>query len=697
MIPAIRGALSALFGPRISMAKAVSKEVTEKIKKLRDTIDHHRYCYHVLDQPEIEDTVYDSLMGELIELEKQYPTLKSPTSPSMRVGDKPLEQFSKVRHITRQWSFDNVFDKEEFLAWEERIQRMLGKEGSHSPISYTAELKIDGLKIILTYENGVLVRGATRGDGVTGEDVTQNLKTIGSIPLTLKQNVNIVVGGEAWLSDAELARINKERKKQNEPLFANPRNAAAGAIRQLDPKVAASRRLNSFIYDIEQISSGDDTVEEPKTQYDELELLRKLGFKVNKHYALCESAAAVCAYYDRWVKKKEKEEYGIDGVVVKVNSIEQQQALGHTAKAPRFAVAFKFPAEQVTTVVEDIVLQVGRTGVLTPVAHLKPILVAGSIVSRATLHNEDEIKRLDVRIGDTVVLQKAGDVIPDVVRVMTELRSKKEKPYTFPKRVPECGGDGRIERIEGQAAWRCVNKDSFAQRRRKFHHFVSKKALNVEGLGPNIVDVLLEKGLVNSLDDFFTLRAGDLDGLPGFQERSVNNLLEAIEKSRTVPLARLLFGLSIPQVGEETARDIASHFGSLERLQRASIEALEVIEGVGDIVAHSVHEWFADTDNKALLKRLEKHITIEVPIAKMHAGKLKGKTFVLTGTLSSLSRDEAGERIRSLGGKVSSSVSKNTNYVVAGDDPGSKYERAKTLGVPILKEREFARMIKVKE
>ena len=677
------------------MPQKVSKEIKDKIERLRETIDHHRHCYHVLDQPEVEDEVYDSLMEELISLERTYPKLSSPTSPSVRVGAEPLEHFKKVRHEVLQWSFDNAFSDDDLRAWEERIQRILKKEGSKTKTQYTAELKIDGLKIILTYKNGVFTHGATRGDGVIGEDVTQNLKTIGSIPLVLPQKINITVGGEAWLPKRELTRINKERKKDKEPLFANPRNAAAGTIRQLDPKVVSGRRLDSFIYDIEHISSGDDAVENPQSQSEELKLLKKLGFKVNNHVSTCPDLKSVISFYNRWVKKRDKEEYEIDGVVVKVDSIEQQERLGFTAKAPRFAIALKFPAEQVTTMVEDIALQVGRTGVLTPVAHLKPVLVAGSVVSRATLHNEDEIKRLDVRVGDTIVLQKAGDVIPDIVRVVTELRSGKEKPYVFSKHVPECGNGGAIERIPGQAAWRCVNKHSFAQQRRKFHHFVSKKALNIDGLGPNIVDVLLEQGLINSLDDFFTLKPGDLEGLPGFAEKSIENLLAAIEASRRTTLARFLFGISIPQVGEETARDIAAHFGTIERLKSASLEELEQIEGVGEIVANSVYTWFKNKDNQVLLKKLQIHLTIEkTKISKRLSGKLSGKTFVLTGTLTSFSRDDAGEQIRSRGGKVSSSVSKNTDYVVAGADPGSKYTQAKKLGVSILSEESFSKLLK---
>jgi len=666
------------------------KSIQDKIIKLRETINHHSYCYHVLDQPEISDEVYDSLLRELVEIEETYPELEIPTSPTKRVGDVPLDHFEKIQHTVRQWSFDNVFSKDEFRAWDERIRRMLEKEVGRVDVAYTCELKIDGLKIVLTYEEGKLIRGATRGDGIMGEDVTQNLRTIGSIPLVLRRPVSVIVGGEAWLSHREFERINKERKKRGEPLFANPRNAAAGTIRQLDSKVVADRRLSSFIYDIERFSGSGA----PKTQSDELKLLRDLGFKISTSYLVCGSVEEVFHYYDEWVTKRDKQDVDIDGVVVKVDSLRLQEALGHTAKSPRYAVAFKFPAEQVTTTVEDIVLQVGRTGVLTPVAHLKPVVAAGSTVSRATLHNEDEIKRLDVRVGDTVIIQKAGDVIPDIVRVVTELRSGREKPYIFPTHVTQCGGDGSIERVPGQAAWRCVNKSSFAQRRRVFHHFVSKKALDIDGLGPNIVDLLLERGLINSFDDIFTLRAGDLEGLPSFREKSAANLLSAIEESKKVTLPRLLFGLSIEHVGEETARDIAERFKTLKRLSSASVEELEEVEGVGGKVAGAVHKWFQRGENKALLKRLLRHLTIKEARGASD-GLFSGKTFVLTGTLSSMTRDEAAEAVRAHGGSVSNSVSDRTDYIVAGENPGSKFERGRALGITLLSEDEFKKLVGV--
>ena len=672
------------------------KEAEKRISKLQRELEKHQYLYHTKDAPEISDEAYDSLMRELISLENEYPELKSDTSPSERVGGKPIEGFAKSVHKVRQWSLDNVFSFEELQGWEKKILRILEKErgATASKLSYCVELKIDGLKAVLTYEDGKLVTGATRGDGVVGEDVTHNLRTIGSIPLSLKKKVNLIVAGEVWLSEKELKRINKKRERDGEPLFMNSRNAAAGTIRQLDPKITAERNLSTFIYDINEMTAGSDTVLSLRTQTEELKLLQKLGFKVEGHFKECSSLREIEDFYKKWMKAKEKEDFGIDGVVIKVNDASLQEILGYTAKAPRFAVAYKFPAEQVTTKVEDIVLQVGRTGVLTPVAHLTPVLVDGSNVSRATLHNEDEIRRLDVRVGDTVILQKAGDVIPDIVEVVKTLRTGREKPYVFPKKVPACGKDGSIERIEGQAAWRCVDRNSFAQRQHKLYYFVSKKAFNIEGLGPRIVDLLLEEGLIDSPADIFTLKEGDLAILPGLGEKSAKNLVSEIDKVRNISLSRFLIALSIDQVGEETARDIAEHFGTLERIENASQDDYEKIDGVGTVVAESLVSWFKDKEHKKFIKDLLKEITIRREKKTGTSGKLKGKTFVLTGTLQSMGREEAKEKIRENGGTVSSSVSKRTDFVLAGDDPGSKFEKAEELGVPVLDEDAFLEMIK---
>lgn len=664
------------------------KDIQERVKKLRKEIDHYRYQYHVLDIEEISPAALDSLKDELAKLEEAHPELVTPTSPTQRVAGAPLPGFKKVVHAVEQWSFNDAFSEEDIRAFDTRVRTILKKEtGKEIAPEYFCELKIDGLKVVLTYKKGVLETAATRGDGKVGEDVTHNVRTIESVPLTLRKKIDIVVVGEVWLGKKELARINREREKAGEQLFANPRNAAAGSIRQLDPKVAAARRLDSFIYDIGSVEGAF-----PKTQEEELALLKDLGFKVNPHAMLTHGLDEVFGYWEKWHKREKREDYLIDGMVIKVNKKQYQNILGYTGKAPRFAIAYKFPAEQVTTTVEDIVLQIGRTGVLTPVAHLKPVSVAGSTVSRATLHNEDEIKRLDVRVGDTVVLQKAGDVIPEIVSVLTELRTGKEKPYRFPTHVPECGGDGRVERTPGQAAHRCVNKNSSEQQKRKFYYFVSKKAFDIDGLGPRIVDLLLDEGLVTSYDDIFTLEEGDIRALPGFKEKSAQNLISAIRRARQTTLPRLLIGLSIDQVGEETAYDLAEHFGSLEQIRGASAEELERISGVGDVVARSIHAWFQDPAHADLLDRLLSHVTI-VKQKKIKGAAFSGKTFVLTGTLSSMTRDEAGERVRAEGGEVSSSVSKKTSYVVAGENPGSKYEKALELNVPTLSEEEFVALL----
>lgn len=669
------------------MSKA-PQEVIERVEKLRATIDEYRRLYHVEDKEEIAPEALDALKHELATLEETYPELVTPDSPTQRVAGEPLPEFKKITHSVAQWSFNDVFDEEELRAFDARIQKNVRAEfGDDARATYTAELKIDGLKIVCTYTNGVLEHAATRGDGRVGEDVTMNVRTIDSVPLKLAKKVDAVVEGEVWMGKKGLAALNKKRKKAGESEFANPRNAAAGSIRQLDPRVAADRALDTFIYDL---ASYSETL--PDNQLEELALLRKLGFKVNKHVVHVTHIDDVITLWKQWEKKKDKEDYLVDGIVVKVNERVYQEHLGYTGKAPRFAVALKFPAEQVTTIVEDIVLQVGRTGILTPVAHLKPVSVGGVTVSRATLHNEDQIQRLDVRIGDTVVIQRAGDVIPEVVQVVEGLRPKNAKKYSFPKTVAECGGDGSIERVPGMAAWRCVHKNSATQLRRKFHHFVGKNALDIDGLGARTVDLLLEEGLVHTYADIFTLTEGDLLGLEGFAELSAKNTIAAIQRKKTIPLDRLLIGLSIPQVGEETARDIAAHFKTLARIQKASSEELQRIEGVGEIVADAVVDWFADLDNAHALEELLKHVRVQ-KITTNKGGVFNGKTFVLTGTLQRFSREEAGNKIREQGGAVASSVSKKTDYVVAGEKAGSKRAKAESLGVTILSEEEFIKML----
>jgi DNA ligase (NAD+) len=673
------------------MSSEPPREIIERLQKLKKTIELHRFNYHVLDQVTIPEEALDSLKAELLKIENEYPSLITTDSPSQRVGGKPSEQFLKVRHKVPQWSLNDAFSEEDIKAFDERVKKFLKQStGQNLFPEYVCELKIDGLKIIFEYEDGVLKRASTRGDGEVGEDVTANVRTIESVPLRLEKTTSLIAVGEVWLSKTNLKLLNKKREKIGESVFANSRNAAAGSIRQLDPKVVAERHLDCFVYDMDFFNGKT-----PDSQSEELKFLKELGFKVNKNFRVAKNVEEIIAFWKEWKGKIAKEDYLIDGVVVKVNLREYQEILGYTGKSPRFAIAFKFPAEKVTTVVEDIVFQVGRTGVVTPVALLRPVLVAGSVVSRATLHNEDEIRRLDIRIGDTVILQKAGDVIPDIVSVVVEMRDKRSKPFVFPMKISECGGDGKIERIEGQAAWRCVAKDSYVQHKRRLYHFVGKHCFDIEGLGPKIIDVLLENNLVTNASDIFRLKKGDLLSLPRFAEKSVDNLLMAIEKARKVTLPRLIFSLSIPQVGEETAIDLSNHFGNIENIARANVSDLEKISGVGPVVAKSVFVWFNEKENKDFLGKILKEVEIEKNSQMLIKNRLLlGKIFVLTGTLKSMGRDEAKSIVRSLGGEISESVSKKTSYVVAGENPGSKIEKAKELGVRILQEKDFLDLLK---
>lgn len=667
--------------------KKDSKSLVQRVLKLREAIERHRYNYHVLDKEEISAEALDSLKRELAELEAAHPELRSDDSPSNRVAGEPLKGFEKVEHKVPQWSFNDAFTEEDMRNFDTRVKRILTKTPT-----YVCELKIDGLKVVLEYEKGMLIRAATRGDGKVGENVTMNVRTIESVPLRLQKPVDIIVEGEVWMSKKNFETLNLEQEKKGLPLYANPRNVAAGSIRQLDPRIAASRKLDMFVYDIAKF----DVKNPPKTQIEELHLLKELGFKVNKYATVCRDITEVIHFWSQWGAKSKKEDYWIDGVVVKVNEIEFQKILGYTGKAPRFGIAFKFAAEQVTTVVEDIKLQIGRTGVLTPVAHLRPVLVAGSTVSRATLHNEDEIERLDVRVGDTVILQKAGDVIPDIVKVLTEMRTGKEMPFKFPTHIPECGGDGRIERIPGQAAWRCVYKDSASQQKRRLYHFVSKYCFDIEGLGPKQIDVFMENNLISSYEDIFTLTKGDILALPRFAEKSADNLIASIQKAKRVTLPRFIFSLSIPNVGEETAEDLAEHFVTWHKLAKTlgegDVGELYKIEGIGEIVAQALIDWFASEKNQKIVERLLEHVTV-ASFKSAGSNKFEGKTFVLTGTLSTMSRDEAKAKIKAQGGDVSGSVSSKTNYVVAGEEAGSKLDKAEELGVTVLTEEEFTKLL----
>lgn len=666
----------------------MTTEILERIKKLRDVIEYHRYNIHVLNKEEISEAALDSLKKELFDLEGQFPQYITPDSPTQRVAGGVLPGFKKVVHTVPQWSFHDAFSPEDMTAFDERVKRFLTSNDVLQSPTYTAELKIDGLKIVLTYKDGLLVTGATRGDGKVGEDVTENIKTIESIPLRLKDPVSIVVEGEVYMPKIVFESLNKKQKKLGLPLFANPRNATAGTIRQLEPKIVAERKLAIFVYDIGFVEG-----KVLKTQSEELTYLAYLGFRVNQEYGMCQTIDDVIEYWNSWKKKKDKQEYLIDGVVVKVNEIPLQESLGYTGKAPRFGIAFKFPAEQVTTRVTDIVLQVGRTGVLTPVAHLEPVSVAGSVVSRATLHNEDEIKRLDVRIGDTVIIQKAGDVIPDIVQVLSAFRTGKEKPFLFPKKVPDCGGDGSIERVPGQVAYRCVFRNSFAQIKRTWYHFVSKHAFDITHVGPKVIDLLLEEGLIHEYADLFTLTVGDLESLPRFGVKSAKNAIQSIEQARHITLDRLIVALSIPQVGEETARDLALHFKTILDLKQASKQDLESIDGLGPTIADEIIKWFSREEHDVVLRHLLEQIKIEPLQTQKTTNKLEGKTFVLTGTLESFSRDEAKAKIMAHGGKVTTSVSRNTSAVIVGENPGSKYDDAQKLGISTLDEQSFKKLV----
>ncbi len=666
------------------------KEVQKRIKNLRKEVEKHIDLYHTKDTPEISDEAYDALVRELVDLENTFPEFKK-ESPTEKVGGKILEGFQKVKHQIPQWSYDNIFAYDELVAWEEKVKRFMEKEGvSKEKLEYIVELKIDGLKVVLTYKNGNFFLGATRGDGEIGEDITENLLMIKNIPKKVSSKDSFVAVGEAWIKKSDLIKINKAREKENLPLYANPRNLAAGTLRQLDTEAVAKRDLQTFVYDIEfPEKKTDDKI---KTHEEELLFLKKQGFNVNPKFKLCKNIEEIEKVYQSFIQKRDKEEFGIDGLVIKINSKKICEALGYTAKAPRFAVAYKFPAEEVTTKVLDINVQIGRTGALTPVAHLEPVLVAGSTVSRATLHNQDEIDRLGVRIGDTVIIRKAGDIIPEVLSVLTNLRTGKEKKFSIPEFAKKHDWEIAKERVgkDISAAWFIKDKKNAVIKREEMIHFVSKKGMNIVGLGDKIVEFLMDQGLVTERKDIFELKAGDLTGFEGFKEKSINNLLEAIQESKKVSLNKFIYSLGIRHVGEETADLLAKRFGTFEKLTKATFPELSEIEGVGDVVAQSVIDWFSNKDNSLELSGLLPFLNIE----KIKAGgsKFAGLTFVLTGTLKNMSRDEAKKKIKDLGGKVASSVSKNTSYVVAGEDPGSKFNDAQKLGVEILDEKGFEKL-----
>jgi len=673
----------------------MSSSITTHITRLRRQIDDLRHRYHVLNDPEVTDAMYQGLMHELRQLELAHPELITPDSPTQRVAGTPLDKFVKIKHHVTQWSFNDAFDEKDLAEWVARVQKFLAKKLGAVPddLSYVCELKIDGLHLVLTYTDGLLQTGATRGDGVYGEDVTTNIKTIHTIPLRLREPVDMVVEGEVWMSTTQFDRLNRSREQSGEALFANPRNATAGTVRQLDPQVVADRKLSFTAYDI---SSGDI----PETQSKELDRLAKLGFLTGEEYRVARTLDEMLDYWKQWQDKRGKTLFWADGVVVKVNQKKYQDMLGFTGKAPRWAIALKFPAEQGTTKIIDVYIQVGRTGALTPVAHMEPVSLAGTTVTHATLHNFDEIARLGVRIGDTVVVEKAGDIIPKVVRVLDKLRTGKEKKINIPDVCPVCGA--RVARREivdkkqgVSAGLFCTNATCFAKERERVIHFVSKKAFNIEGLGKKIVEQLLDQGLIARPSDIFLLTHDELASMERFGDKSATNLIASINGAKKVSFERFIIGLGVRHVGEETAIRLAHTFDTIDDLLHASYETLESIADVGPRVAESIMDFIT---NKRELEHIRELFDRGVKIVYPSKGAtdtlpLTGKTFVLTGSLTSLSRDEAGAEIRKRGGHISSAVSVRTSFVIAGTDPGSKLAKAQKLGVVILDEKNFIALL----
>jgi len=672
-----------------------------RINVLKDQLNEADYAYYVLDDPIMSDGARDTLKDELEKLEKQFPQFVTSDSPTQRVGGKALGKFEKIKHGVKKYSLDDVFSFDEVLEFDKRVKKFL-KLSEDSDVEYSCELKIDGLNMSLIYKNGVLDKAVTRGDGVVGENVTHTVRTIKSIPLSLREKIDIEVGGEVYMPIKSFEELNQRQKKTGGQMFANPRNAAAGTVRQLDPKIASERDLNMFVY---AVSSGIKM----QTQQETLSMLKKLGLRVNPEYNLCKNIQETKKFFDKIANKKEKLPYNIDGIVIKINSVNYQKRLGMTAKHARWACAYKFVAEQAATIIEDIQIQVGRTGALTPVAHLQSVTIAGSIVSRATLHNEDEIKKKDVRIGDTVIIQKAGDIIPEVVEVLQKMRPVKTQPFIMPKKCPVCGSE--VVRKSGEVATRCSNKKCFAKKREEIIHFVSKKGMDIVGMGDRIVESLIEQGFVKDAVDIYNLKKDDLMSLEGFAEKSAQNLIEAIEKSKQVELRKFLFALGIRFVGEKTADLLAnklsriccdqnntSHTITVQELaiiiQKMTADDVQNIEGIGEKVSTSIQEWFKRKENTDLLDKFQSAgFKLSIPKIDDKLKKLNGKTFVLTGTLNRMSRDEAKSKISELGGNVSGSVSRNTDFVVTGDSPGSKVKRAKELGVDVISEEEFVKIV----
>ena len=669
---------------------SVKSEPDEQIAGLRKRIRYHEHRYYMLDAPEIADGEFDELVAQLAELEKAHPELITPDSPTQRVGGKPAEGLVAVEHTLPMLSLDNAYGESELLDFDRRVR----EAATDGQTGFVCELKIDGLSLALTFENGSLVRGVTRGDGLRGEDVTANVRTIRSVPLYVPALSRVAQGGKAvevrgevFLPLDAFRKLNQEREKNGEPLFANPRNAAAGTLRTLDPGVVAGRNLDIFVY--QALVDG----QVPRRNHSEvLDWLKEAGFKVNPDWKRCASVQEVIDFCRLWEGKRENLDYEIDGVVVKVDSIVLQQDMGETSKFPRWAVACKFRARQATTVVNDIQVQVGRTGALTPVALLEPVRLAGSTVSRATLHNLDEIARLGIKIGDTVWVEKGGDVIPKVVKVVENLRPEGARDFVPPPRCPVCQGE--VRRSEDEAVLRCVDPACSAKIKASLLHFSSRKALRIEGLGEALVDQLLEKGLIQDAADLYALNHEDLAGLDRMGDKSARNLLEQIEASRKRTLGQVIFGLGIRHVGERTAMLLARHFGSLENLSKAPLEALESVFEVGPVVAESVQKFFAQESSRQIVEKLRQAgLNLEESHAESAGSELQGQQVVLTGRLAKLTREEAGRMITRRGGRVTSSVSKKTAFVVAGEDAGGKLAKARQLGIPVMDETDFLRLL----
>ena len=669
------------------MAKNASIE--KQIEKLREEIRRHEYLYYVLDQPEISDVKFDRMMEELQKLEAEHPELVTPDSPTQRVGGAPRKGFETRRHSPAMMSLDNTYSMEELDEFDRRVRELAGRER----VEYVTEHKFDGLSMSLIYEGGVLTRGVTRGDGITGEDVTANVRTIRPIPLRVEAGIlkklglpqDFEVRGEIIMPLRAFEALNEKQDEEGGKRYANPRNVAAGSVRVLDPEITRSRHLDFYAYYL--LAGG----REPMPLHSQaLQALAKMHFKISPDWHVCTSLDAVKKFIDAWESKREKLPYEIDGIVIKLNEIALQQELGYTAKAPRWAVAYKYPARQETTVVNDVIFQVGRTGTLTPVAVLEPVEVGGVTVSRSTLHNMDEIARLGLRIGDTVIIERAGEVIPHVIKVTKEGKHRRE--IVIPERCPEC--HSRIHKDPEEVAYRCVNASCPAKRKESLLHFASRHAMNIDGLGEKIVDQLVDKGLVKDFADLYELKLDDVAALERMAEKSARNLLEEIQASKNNTLARLIYALGIRFVGERTGQLLASHFASLPKLAEASMEQLEEVTEVGPKVAQSIADFFSEPANQKLIKRLkDEGLKMTEKREALESTRLAGKTFVFTGALARRSRDEAGAETMRHGGKVSGSVSKLTDYVVVGADPGSKYDKARALGVAILNEDEFDQLL----